>query len=259
MPTIVTRGTLSARAAGAFSAAPPPPPPPPPVPPPPPPPPPPPGPPPPPPVYQTAYFTSNGSWTCPAGVFYLVTLEVAGGMYSSTPDQWVYTSNIPGFYSGISFREAGSPSGFFTYDVAGAQADSVLASMNGSTADRTVAIFPYFNYLNPNTNGYFTDFEFFQYRIRGVASRASGPWDNRAGQPVRGIGDGWYIGAEVFYPGFSSNGTQSSAFGYTAAGGTSPGEQNVIVQYYVSVTPGQTYNIEVGGEGGYVVLQFSQP
>jgi len=258
VPTIVTRGAISARAAGTFSAAPPPPPPPPPVPPPPPPPPPPPGPPPPPPVYQTATFTSSGYWTCPAGVYTLITLEVAGGMYYSTPTQWIYTSNIVAFYSATSYAQAGSPGAFYAYYQAGAYADSILSQFNSGSGERTVTYSPNYNYYNPNTGGYWNEGDFVSYRVRGTAARASGPWDNRSGDPVRGIGSGWYIGVEVEYPGSSGNGTSSSAFGYSAAGGTSPGQQNVNVQYYVSVTPGQQYYIDVGYEGGYVVLQFQQ-
>jgi hypothetical protein len=181
-------------------------------------------------------------------------------MYYSTGNQWVYTSNIVGFYSATGFAQAGSPGAFFAYYQAGAAADSVLASMNsGGTGERDVTIAPNYNYYNPNTNGYYNEGDFASYRIRGTASRASGPWDNRSGNPVQGINDGWYIGVEVLYPGSSGNGTSSSALGYTAAGGTSPGQQNVNVQSYVSVTPGQQYYIDVGYEGGYVVIQYVQP
>lgn len=258
MPTIITRGVISARGAGTFAYVPPAPVPP--VPPPPPPPPGPPPPPPPPPVYQTATFSTNNYWTCPAGVYYVVNLEVYGGMYSTTPDQWIYTSNIVGFYSATSYSQAGSPSAFFAYYQATAAAESVLSSMNsGGTGDRNVTIAPYYNYWNPSTNGYWTESDFQSYRIRGTASRASGPWDNVSGNPVQGIGNGWYIGVEVYYPGFSSNGTPSSALGYSAAGGTSPGQQFVTTASYVPVTPGQQYFIEVGAADGLVVIQYVQP
>lgn len=257
MPTIITRGAISARNAGTFAYVPPAP-----VPPVPPPPPPPPGPPPPPPpgpVYQTVTFTNNSFWTCPAGVYYVVNLEVYGGMFFSYPATWQYTTNIYAFYSQQGTAQAGSPSGFFSYEQAGNFADGVLAGMNsGGTGERDVTIFPYNNYYNPNTNGFYTEFEQFSYRIRGVASRASGPWDNRSGQPVIGIGNGWYIGAEVYYPGVDLPGTTSAALGYEAAGGTSPGQQFVTTASYVPVTPGQQYFILVGTEGGQVILQFVQ-
>jgi len=258
VPVIISRGGISARGAGTFAYIPPAP-----VPPVPPPPPPPPGPPPPPPpgpVYQTATFFGSNYWTCPAGVYYLVNLTVYGGMYSTTPDQWIYTTNIYGFYSQTGYAEAGSPSAFYAYYQAGAAADSILSQMNsGGTGDRTVTIAPNTSYYNTNTNGYYNFSDFQSYRIRGVASRASGPWDNRSGDPVRGIGNGWYIGVEVFYPGSSSNGAPSSAFGYTAAGGTSPGQQFVTTASYVSVTPGQQYYIDVGATDGSVTLQYVQP
>lgn len=260
MPTIITRGAISARSAGTFAYVPPAPVPP--VPPPPPPPPGPPPPPPPPPVYQTVQFSSNDYWTCPAGVYYVVNLEVYGGVYSTTPDQWIYTAggNNFVFYSQEGTAQAGSVSAFYTYEQAGNVADAALASINsGGTGDRVAVFDQRRNFYNPNTGGYYDVADFVSLRVRGVATRASGPWDNRSGQPVRGIGNGWYFGVEVFYPGSTANGTPSSALGYSAAGGTSPGQQFVTTASYVPVTPGQQYFIEVGTENGVVVIQYVQP
>jgi hypothetical protein len=206
-------------------------------------------------------FYSSDSWTAPSGVTLLIDLEVAGGMYSTTPDQWNYVTggNNFAFYSQIGTAQTGSISAYYTYEQAGAVADAALADINsGGTGDRIAVFDQRRNFYNPNTGGYYDVADFVSLRVRGVATRASGPWDNRSGQPVRGIGSGWYFGVEVFYPGFSSDGTPSSAFGYTAAGATSPGQQTVILRNYVPVTPGQTYNITVGETGGYVVLRFYQ-
>ena len=187
---------------------------------------------------------------------YLVTLEVAGGMYYSTGDQWVY-SDLLAFYAYISYAEAGSPNAYYTYNLAGSTADRALASVNASgSGQRTVNYRLESSFYNPNTGGYGGYAEGPTYTVRGTAVRSSGPWDNRSSQPVQ-TGE-WYMGIEVLNPGYSSNGTPSSAFGYSAAGGTSPGQQNVNVQYYVPVTPGQQYYIDVGYSGGYVTLQFQQ-
>lgn len=259
MPTIITRGAISARNAGTFAYVPPAP-----VPPVPPPPPPPPGPPPPPPpgpVYQTVTFTSSGSWTCPAGVYYVVNLEVYGGMYSTTPDQWIFTTGNFNFavYSAQGTTDPGSQSSAYTYSQIGALSDSALTSLNiGAPAERDASFLQIYNYYNPNTGGFYNGLQTYSQRIRGTAVRASGPWDNRSDEIVRGVGTGWYFGVEVFYPGLSYDGTQSSAFGYTAAGGTSPGQQNVTTASYVPVVPGQTYNIQVGTLNGAVTLQFVQ-
>lgn len=260
MPTIVTRGVASARGAGTFSAAPPPPPPPPPTPTPPPPPPP--G---PPPVYQTVTFTSSGFWTAPAGVSTVISLEVAGGLYFDDPGYFAYdnTGSIyAARYTG-SYDEPGSSDGL-SYNNVATYAGLVLSSFNsGGTGDRTVTYDPISLGWNPSTGGYFWNFESsVTLRINGVAERLLGPWDNRSSALVGGPTQPpteWSIAVQVFQPGSSGPGTQSSALGYTAAGTTSAGQpQNKTVVYYVSVTPGQQYYIEVGGASGYVTLQFNQ-
>lgn len=181
-------------------------------------------------------------------------------MYSSTPAYWAYKSDIRGFIATINYELVGSPSAFFTYEQAGTLADNNLATFNsGGTGERDVTFSFYESRNNPINNTFdvlFSPFE--SYRVRGVAVRASGPWDNRSGQPVRNVSEGWYIGVEVYYPGSSSNGDSSFAFNYSAAGGTSPGQQIVNIQYYVPVTPGQTYAINVGATGGYVTFDFNQ-
>lgn len=256
MPVIITRGALSARGAGTFSLIPPPPPPPPPPPgPPPPPPPPPPG-----PVLQTVTFYNSGSWTAPAGVSNLVTLGVYGGQYYTTSGTWLNTVAVATpFYSVEGYSEAGSPSGFFTYSQVGSIADSLLAQLNsGAPAERTVSYGPITNYYNPNTNGYWTIFNAFEtITIRGYCSVGGGAWDNRTEQPVRGIGAGWYIAGEMYFPPETINGSPSSAFGYTAPGGTQADPSPSVSASNVSVTPGQTYNFTVGN-GGAVQFQFYQ-
>lgn len=260
MPTIVTRGAASARGAGTFSAAPPPPPPPPPSPTPPPPPPPGPA-----PVYQTATFTSSGTWTAPAGVTYLVTLEVAGGLYFDDPGYFAY-DNTGAIYAARyvpSYDQAGSPTGL-SYNNVTTYAGLVLSSFNsGGTGDRVVTYEPLAVSWNPSTGGYFDYLEgAVTLRINGVAERLLGPWDNRSNTPVGGPSQPpteWSIGVQVFVPGSSGPGSPSSAFGYTAAGTTSAGQAQIKVNAtYVPVTPGQTYNITVGGASGYVTLQFLQ-
>ena len=262
MPTIVTRGVASARGAGTFSAAPPPPPPPPPSPTPPPPPPP--G---PPPVFQTVTFNGSGSWTAPSGVSTIQNLQVAGGTFTQTTEEWVYFSSLFGVVlstqSGTPIQPGDDPVSY-TYAQAGSFADAQLASYNsgGSGArdvnftNLTLTAFPssppqYWSSING----------FGSTRVRGVLTATSGPWDNRSGQIANGLsGVFWYIGGETFFPGQTANGTPSSAFGFTAAGTTSAGQPQIITSASsVSVTPGQQYNIQVGDSNGYVTFQFSQP
>jgi hypothetical protein len=201
----------------------------------------------------------NYSWTCPAGVFDLVNFEVAGGLYFSNPDSYEFATAYA-LYAASTSSPGGSSSDFFTYNQAGSYSDSVLGQFNsGGTGERNISFTPIINYWNPVTSLGTTVLEdSVTYRIRGVASTFSGPWSNRTNQPARGINEGWYISFDVFVPGSSGNGTASSALGWTAAGATAPNQQTVIVLPFLTVTPGQTYNIIVGSPGGYVVLQFEQ-
>lgn len=253
MPTIITRGAISARNAGAFAYVPPAPVPPVPPPPPGPTPPPPPG-----PVYQTVQFTSSGSWTCPAGVFYIVNLEVYGGMYSSTPGQWVSSGSIL-FVVAPGTTQAGNPASFWTYEGVNNYVNATLANLNsGGYGERTVSFVKVNNYYNSITGGYYNEYESVtNANIRGQAYLSSGPGDNRTSEIVQPT-QIWTISYEIYIPPETSNGTPSSAFGYTAAGGTSPDQQFVTTASYVPVTPGQTYSIQVGTSGGSVILQFVQ-
>lgn len=262
MPTIVTRGVASARGAGTFSAAPPPPPPPPPGPTPPPPPPP--G---PPPVGQSVFFGSSGSWTAPSGVTQISSLVIAGGNFVQTPEEWVYFSSLFGV---VLSRQSGTPIQpgddpvTYTYAQAGSFADAQLASYNsGGSGPRDV------NFTNldlvafpSSPPQYWSSIGGFgPTRVRGVLTATSGPWDNRSGQIANGLQPAvfWYIGGETFFPAVTTNGDPSSAFGYTVQGGTQGNPAPTQSFGTVSVNPGQTYAINVGGpEGGYVQFQFVQ-
>lgn len=252
MPTIVTRGAASASGYG-FGRAPsaPPPPPPPPGPPPPPPP--------PEPVLQTVVFDSSTSWTPPVGV--LVSVALTGGAYTESGGGWVYVTggNNFAFYSQTGTSQSGSVDAWYSYAQAGAVGDSALADINsGGTGDRIATWNQVRNFYNPNTGGFYDQADFVSQRVRGTAVPASGPWDNRSEAQVRGIGNGWYFGIEVYYPPTGGDGTPSSAFGFSVAGGTASTSPGSATYYEVYVNAGSTYNIEVGSSGGSVVVQFYQ-
>jgi hypothetical protein len=257
MPTIVTRGTASARAFGfgrTPTAAPPPPPPPGPPPPPPP----------PAPVLQTVVFDSSTSWTIPVGVNNLISVTLNGGLYAESGGGFAYTtggSNF-GFYSQQGTSQAGSVDAFYTYAQAGSVADAALAAVNsGGTGDRTVVFDQRRSFYNPNTGGYYDQADFVTLRVRGTATPASGPWDNRSSSPVQGIGNGWYFGIEVYYPPSGGDGAPSSAFGLSVVGGTAGNPAPTASYSNVGVSSGATYNIEVGGGGGgngSVIVEFYQ-
>ncbi len=252
MPTIVTRGVASARGAGTFSAAPPPPPPPGP-------------PPPPPPVGQSVVFNSSGSWTAPAGVSTILNLQVAGGLYSFS-DGFFQQEQV---YAAVYNRRddtAGSI-GSFTFAQVGAYADGVLAQFNTSSPasilpDRTVSFSTLDLHFNPVTSQNYFEYQPQSYRVIGEAFISGGAWYNRSNEIVGGPNippQDWALSVAVYTPGGAFNGSPSSAFGFTAAGTTSAGQPQVVVgSSVVSVTPGQTYQIEVGSVSGYVQFQFNQ-
>ncbi len=265
MPIIFTRGSLSARGAGTFSLIPPvpvPPTPGPPVPPPPPPPPGPPG-----PVTQTVTFTSSGSWTAPAGVSQITNLIIGGGQFTLVPEQWVYDAQQTAVASVLSVPPAQRADGPYTYAQATSYAEGVLAAYNlGGPGDRiigySVLTLGTNILLNPQTSQpfYWTELGGFNsIRVRGPASRTFGPWDNTSGQTANGNGAFWFVGVEVFVPASNQNGSPSSAFGFTVQGGTQNDPNPSQSFGSVSVTPGQTYSINVGGpQGGFVQFQFVQ-
>ena len=264
MPIIFTRGGLSARGAGTFSLIPPVPVPPPPTPGPPPPPPPP-GP--PPPVTQTVVFGSSNSWTVPAGVFQISDLFIAGGQFTEIPGQFIYTTNIAAVLSPQTSATPGPTvvTGGSTYAYAGNYADGTLAEANrGGTGERDFGYPQLLLFDNPSLSPatrYWQDTNFIpNLRIRGVASRTSGPWDNRSENTfANGTGNAWSIGVDLYYPPETVNGDPSSAFGYTVQGVTSANPDPIQAFGSLSVTPGQTYNINVGGpQGGFVQFEFVQ-
>jgi hypothetical protein len=246
MPIIFTRGGLSARGAGAFALIPTPTPTPPtPGPPPPPPPPGPPG-----PVTQLVVFTSSGTWTAPSGVTSISSINISGGRFQEVPGQFLYTTNIFAFAHFVSTaNNRNDPP--YTFNTAGGYADSILAQFNsGGTGERTVNFTQIVNYYNPSTTLTSTFFQFPTYTVRGIASRASGPWDNRTNTPLDFNTTQWYIGVDVYYPPTSQDGTPSSAFGFTVQGGTQNNPTPDGFFGSISVTPGQTYQIIVGSPSG---------
>jgi hypothetical protein len=249
VPTIVTRGVASARGAGTFSAAPPPPPPPTPTPPP------------PPPVGQTVTFNSSGVWTAPSGVTTIQNLQVAGGLYGSSEGSFGSSEvNVASYFPDDA--SIGLTPGSLTYAQVGAYVDSVLATINSSSSDRSVSFEPLTIVWGPTLGYRYLYGAVETFRVIGQGFPSGGPWNNRSGNIVGGSGVpniDWTIVVDRFFPGTASNGTQSSAFGRTAAGTTSSGQPQVIVSASsVSVTPGQQYNIEVGSVSGYVQFQFNQ-
>lgn len=229
MPTLTSRGAASARGFGLLGAAPL--------------------------NSQTATFTSSGSWTAPAGVTNLTVLTGAGGTGTPFSSEWINDSSL-GYaaYSYESDNTTGVVNGAPTYAEIATYGDSVLASINSSTADRTVSWTEYRYFYNPSNQKTLTLTGTTTSRVRGVVVKTFGAWDNTSSQPVLGLGNGWYFGGEQYYEQAATTGGNSSAFGNTYAGGVG-GAATPVTTNNVTVIPGQTYTITVAS-GGYVTFQY---
>jgi hypothetical protein len=207
----------------------------------------------------------------------ITNLIIAGGRYQETPAQYIYQSDALNPVYSILTGEflpnpppSGTSIGFYRYSDARAYSDNVLGSANaGGTGDRVVSYGTLFLYRTTSLvpPEYWLTGQSATVRIRGRAEITSGPWDNQSSENANGLNVGWYIGAEVYYPPASSNGTPSSAFGFSVPGGTANNPDPIGSFGSVSVTPGQTYVIVVGGLAsgvllpeffGGVVFQFNQ-
>lgn len=230
MPTLTSRGAASARGFGLLGAAPL--------------------------NLQTATFTSPGSWTAPAGVTNLIVLTGAGGTGTPFSEGW-FTGNLgTAAYSYETSSTGGSIELTPTYQQVTDYANSVLAQINSSTADRTVTWAQYIYYTNPTTYKTTIEAPFVSRRIRGLATKAYGPWDNSSGQYVLGIGNGWGMYAEIYSSEAATTGGTSYAFGNTYPGGVG-GAATPITTTNVSVTPGQTYTMSPAEDsGGYITFQY---
>lgn len=228
MPTLTSRGAASARGFGLLGAAPL--------------------------NLQTATFTSSSTWTAPAGVTNLIVLTGAGGTGTPFSEGW-YSGNLgTAAYSYETSSTGGSIELTPTYQQVTDYANSVLAQINSSTADRTVTWVQYVYYTNPTTYKTTIDAPYISRRIRGTATKSYGPWDNSSGQYVLGIGNGWGMAAEIYSSEAATTGGTTTAFGNSYAGGDG-GAATPVTTNNVAVTPGQAYAISVAS-GGYVTFQY---
>jgi hypothetical protein len=189
-------------------------------------------------------------------------INIAGGQYQEIPELIAYDYYLANaFTSTRGTEQAGSLSGAYTYAQAGAIADALLAQINaGAPAVRTFSYEGVRNVYNSETGGFYNEVDppFTTRTIQGYASATQGPWDNRSNNIIFGIGQGWYIGGDRYFPPSETNGTPSAAFGFSAPGGTEGNPQPSTFVASVAVNPGQTYTITVGGPSGQVNFQFTQ-
>jgi hypothetical protein len=205
---------------------------------------------------QTVTFTSNGTWTAPAGVSLVTTASGYGG--ETVPGAWSGTPVNGGFvaYSYENDNFPGSPSNTPTYAEVTSTANATLASINSSTGDRTISFTVIVYDYNPNTNGTSVSYGSSSYRARGAATSDGGAstWGNTSSNLVQGLGAGWYFNIERYYEGYTTTGASSTAIGRTFPGGDG-GPAGTTTYTNVSVTPGTSYSIVVPS-GGSVTLQY---
>ena len=234
MPTIISRGAASARGYGFSQAT---------------------TPAPPAPVLQTVTFTSSQTWVAPAGVSLVTTASGYGEAGDPGGAGWYYGN--AGFFA-YSYESTASPGSVFntpTYDQVTGYAQASLADVNSSSADRNVTFFPVLYYYNPNTNGTTVVYDNPQTkRVRGLGAATSGPWGNTSGQPVLGIGNGWYFAIEQYFEYGPTTGAAATALGLTFPGGDG-GAPATTTYNNVSVTPGASYFVSIPS-GGSVTLQY---
>lgn len=205
---------------------------------------------------QTVTFTSNSTWVAPAGVSLVTTASGYGAPGETVPGSWSGGLVNGGFvaYSYENTNFPGSPSNTPTYAEVTSTANATLASINSSSADRTVSYTVIVYDYNPNTDGTSVSYFTTSYRARGLASAWIGPWDNTSNNLVKGVGNGWYIQIERYYEGYTTQGASSTAIGRTFPGGDG-GPAGTTTYTNVSVTPGTSYSIVVPS-GGSVTLQY---
>lgn len=205
---------------------------------------------------QTVTFTSNSTWVAPAGVSLVTTASGYGAPGETVPGAWSGTPVNGGSiaYSYESTSYTGSPSNTPTYAEVTSTANATLASINLSTADRTVSFTQIRYFYNPNTNGTYVEYGSSSFRARGSATAGDGPWGNTSSNLVQGLGNGWYFNIERYYEGYTTVGASSTAIGRTFPGGDG-GPAGTTTFTNVSVTPGTSYSIVVPS-GGSVTLQY---
>jgi hypothetical protein len=157
------------------------------------------------------------------------------------------------------FAQPGNPLTAFTYAEANTYVNNLISNLNsGGTGDRSISFTIINNNYNPSTGGFFNTFEIQDtIQIRGEVVLQSGPAFNQTNEIVYPF-QSWFIAYDRYFPPEDVDGTPSSAFGFTAPGGTQGDPSPSVFASLVFVTPGQTYTIVVGTAGGAVQFQFDQ-
>lgn len=209
------------------------------------------------------YFTSSTSWTAPAGVSEIVALELRGGTGTSSSYYW---SSVPIRHATINSD--------FPFSISRSSVEGFAVTQYNrlpSTPGQQVTFTSGSPLMARNYNQYAdspSDYSTGQYT--GTFRVRSNQVKTKVGSP--GFGNGWGTSG-TWTPGSQplvwgagniqervttagSSGGSTSAFGYTASGGSSGGGTGqVIQQASVAVTPGQSYNLSIPS-GGYVSFAY---
>lgn len=228
MPSIITRGGGSARGFGFAGAAPL--------------------------ELQTVYFYSSQTWVAPAGVSLLSSVTLVGGTGDAAYTSYSYNNSL----DVVTWNEEiVDPDSWFGYGYNQTTGDAQLALSfaNGTgTGVRTAEFFRFAAYPKDASNIYYrgTSSIFVPY-VTGEVRQGSGPWDNTTSALYQG--PGYTVLYDTATPIPATTGGTTSAFGYSAAGGTGTTGSTTNASN-VSVTPGSSYGITVGADSGYVRVQY---
>lgn len=233
MPTVLTRGAGSARGFGLFESG---------V------------------TTRKEAFTSNGSWTCPAGVTSLIYLRGKGqNATSDYPEIITFSYTVFGIDTGTGPNSPFAAWGSVVGDAVtnyGTVINSV-GLISGPTSIYTTE-----RNIYPNDTWSFSstgNFNFDGYYISNVSNVLPSGNAQSGGIIVYAGGTfeygSWYFSVTRIL--YGSVGANTTAFGYTFSGGTLTGSypnqvgNSAVTTTYtgVSVTPGTTYSIVVPSGG----------
>lgn len=229
MPSIITRGGGSARGFGFAGAAPL--------------------------ELQTIYFYSSQTWVAPAGVSLLSSVTLVGGTGDAAYTSYSYNNSLTvvAWNTGQAASAVARPD--YYYSGATGNANLALSVANGGgTGVRTAEFWLYAYDPYDSSNVKFVDLpDIYIPYVFGEVRQGSGPWDNTTSALYQG--PGYTVLYDTATPIPATTGGTTSAFGYSAAGGTGTTGSTTNVSD-VSVTPGSSYGITVGADSGYVRVQY---
>ncbi|MDQ1834669.1 hypothetical protein [Massilia scottii] len=202
---------------------------------------------------MTATFTSSGTWTAPASTTMVDSLIGKGSNGGAAPLLSASTTVATVFwYIGSGGSNAG------TYDWASAT-NSAIAQRNAINAGGSPS-YTFYNISQHSNNTYTVATAGYSLSgvVAGSATISYEPgWLSSGNIAGGGSAQSWSATVSWNYYGSPTNGSNSTALGYTFAGGISGGVAPTSTHYNITVIPGNGYSIVVP-PGGSVTINYYQ-